>query len=282
LNHRTPADWSSQLYIEHAEVYVPVLEKGLETAPAEAKGISRIFHRYGVSKKGRLLDVSCGIGRHSVELGKLGYRVIGLDPSPFFLARARLLALHEGVSKNVRFVRGNFSSLARILARFDRSFDGMIIMDNSIGVTGKDEDDRRLFADLLGRASSGAVLVVEIFDRDAVAKRYQRYMVERFPHNLVRIWKSLSPPGSRINEAEWTFYRERQARDLKHILTLRVSTRHYSEEELQQLVQAAGWCYLDCFGSLTDLHEFTVDDYRAFLVFRKATRTRLGALRPPS
>ena len=49
----------------------------------------------------------------------------------------------------------------------------MIIMDNSIGVTGRDEDDRQLFVDLRAKASTGALLIVEIFDRDAVAKHYQ-------------------------------------------------------------------------------------------------------------
>lgn len=269
MKSKTEAEWSSQIYIEHADVYEPVLEKGLESAPAEAKGISEIFQRYGASEKKRLLDVSCGIGRHSINLGKLGYRVTGYDPSPYFLARARQLALQEGVSKRVKFVLGDFSNLARVLAKLDRSFNAMIIMDNSIGVTGKDEDDLQLLVDLCEKASAGAFLMIEIFDRDAVAKHYQRYMIERFPHELVRIWKSLSPPGSKIHEAEWTFYREESSKNLKHLLTLRVRARHYSKGELRKLVQAAGWRYIDCFGSLVDLHRFRTGDNRAFLVFKK-------------
>ncbi len=169
----------------------------------------------------------------------------------------------------MKFVRGNFSNLARVLARFDRSFNAILIMDSSIGVTGRDEDDLRLFADLHQKASMGALLMIEIRDREAVAKHFQRYIIERFPHELVRIWKSLSPPSSKIHEAEWTFYREQPTKSLKHLLTLRMRTRHYSNGELRRSVQTAGWHYVDCFGSLVDLHKFTADDHRAFLVFKK-------------
>ena len=38
---------------------------------------------------GDLLDVPCGFGRHSVPLGRAGYRVVGVDRSESLLAEAR-------------------------------------------------------------------------------------------------------------------------------------------------------------------------------------------------
>ena len=37
----------------------------------------------------RLLDVGCGTGRHSIELAKRGYSVIGIDLSHSLLTKAR-------------------------------------------------------------------------------------------------------------------------------------------------------------------------------------------------
>jgi 2-polyprenyl-3-methyl-5-hydroxy-6-metoxy-1,4-benzoquinol methylase len=38
---------------------------------------------------GSLLDLSCGPGRHVVEFAQRGFRVTGVDRSPFLLDRAR-------------------------------------------------------------------------------------------------------------------------------------------------------------------------------------------------
>lgn len=81
-------DWAGKIFVEKASIYQPVLERGLKTAPAEARALSRIFRTYGIAtekKPFRILDVSCGIGRHSVNLAKLGYEVVGYDPSRRFL-----------------------------------------------------------------------------------------------------------------------------------------------------------------------------------------------------
>ncbi|MGI0091257.1 MAG: hypothetical protein ACREBS_06070 [Nitrososphaerales archaeon] len=55
------------LYVKNARIYQPVLEAGLPTAMAEVKGLAAIFQRYGISRSSRMLDASCGIGRHSIN-----------------------------------------------------------------------------------------------------------------------------------------------------------------------------------------------------------------------
>ncbi len=232
--------------------------------------MTRIFRSHGVGVESEILDLACGIGRHSVHLAKAGYRVTGVDLSSTFLRRARRLATEEGVSRSAKFVRGRFSNLSEVLSRPKQGkFNGIIVMDHSIGVTGRDEDDQTLFRDLAGAAKKGAVLIVEIFDRDYGVKHFGSTLVEEFPRNLVRIWKRLSPLGSRVLEAEWSFYRKQSNRSLKHLLTTKVRTRHYSVRELKSLVRKAGWKYLTCYGRLEDTRPFTRNDFQAFLVFKR-------------
>ena len=47
---------------------------------------------------GSVLDLCCGPGRHSVELARRGFRVTGVDRSPFLLAKAHELAATSGAS----------------------------------------------------------------------------------------------------------------------------------------------------------------------------------------
>ena len=45
----------------------------------------------------RILDIGCGTGRHSIELAKRGYKVVGIDLSESMLKRAKEKALEENL-----------------------------------------------------------------------------------------------------------------------------------------------------------------------------------------
>ncbi|MBV6458205.1 MAG: Ubiquinone biosynthesis O-methyltransferase [Fimbriimonadaceae bacterium] len=81
-----------------------------------------------------ILDIGCGVGRHSVELAKRGYVVTGIDLSPGMLAQAQSAA--EGASVEVRWVEGNATN-------FDlgEQFDGVVCLcEGGFGLVGLGED----------------------------------------------------------------------------------------------------------------------------------------------
>ena len=49
-------------------------------------------------KNTRILDIGCGTGRHSIELAKRGYKVVGIDLSESLLERAKEKALKENLT----------------------------------------------------------------------------------------------------------------------------------------------------------------------------------------
>ncbi|AFY55833.1 methylase involved in ubiquinone/menaquinone biosynthesis [Rivularia sp. PCC 7116] len=49
------------------------------------------------NKEAKILDIGCGTGRHSIELAKRGYKVIGIDLSESMLRRAKQKAGEEDV-----------------------------------------------------------------------------------------------------------------------------------------------------------------------------------------
>jgi SAM-dependent methyltransferase len=270
LTRNPGKDWATRVYGTNASIYQPILEAGLRTAPAEVKGMARLFKSNGIADGSNVLDVACGIGRHSVYLAKAGYEVTGVDPSSTFLARAKMLAEEEGVSGHAHFSRGRFPNLLEVLSRSgSKKFAGIVLMDNSVGVTGRDEDDLRLFKDVALVATKGAVLVVEIFDRSWFTKNAGPSLTEEFPDNLVRKWKRTSAPGSPVLEADWAFYRKQANHGLKHLFTTKVRSRHYSAAEFGRLVRKAGWKYSACYGSLERLRRSTENDFRAFLIFTR-------------
>jgi SAM-dependent methyltransferase len=79
--------------------------------------------RAGVS--GRVVDVACGAGRHSLALARLGHRVTGVDSSVEAIERASAAATSRGLP--AAFIVGDMRRF-----RINSPADGLICMGNSI------------------------------------------------------------------------------------------------------------------------------------------------------
>ncbi|HEX4166462.1 MAG TPA: class I SAM-dependent methyltransferase, partial [Bryobacteraceae bacterium] len=97
-----------------------------EMTRIEADFIERAL---GLSVGGRLLDVPCGNGRHSIELASRGYQMIGVDQSEEFLTEAR-----NASPLAIRWVQDDMRSLS-----WDGEFDGAFCWGNSFCYLSWDE-----------------------------------------------------------------------------------------------------------------------------------------------
>ncbi len=97
-----------------------------EMTRTEADFLERTF---GVDAGAQLLDVSCGNGRHAIELAGRGYQMTGLDLSDEFIAEAR-----SAIELPVRWVRGDMRSLSWV-----SEFDGAYCFGNSFGYLTEEE-----------------------------------------------------------------------------------------------------------------------------------------------
>ena len=82
-----------------------------------------------LSKEARLIDVPCGLGRHSIELSRRGYRMTGVDLSEQSIAEARRNADLAGLP--VDWVHGDMVLLDRSCG--GEPFDGALCFGNSFG-----------------------------------------------------------------------------------------------------------------------------------------------------
>jgi 2-polyprenyl-3-methyl-5-hydroxy-6-metoxy-1,4-benzoquinol methylase len=73
------------------------------------------------NRASRILDIGCGTGRHSVELARRGYSVVGVDLSDSMLAKARAKAQASGVS--VEFIQADARHL-----QYRNEFDLVIML----------------------------------------------------------------------------------------------------------------------------------------------------------
>ena len=73
------------------------------------------------NKQARILDVGCGTGRHSIELAKRGYSVLGIDLSYSMLEKARQKANLENL--DIVFLQQDARTL-----KFKQEFDLVIML----------------------------------------------------------------------------------------------------------------------------------------------------------
>jgi len=93
----------------------------------------------------RVLDLACGIGRHSLELRRRGFEVVGVDISPELLAMAEQSAAEAGLE--VTFMQADLRDL-----ELSEEFDLVLSLnDGAVGYFETDEENRRTF-EVIARA----------------------------------------------------------------------------------------------------------------------------------
>jgi SAM-dependent methyltransferase len=256
--------WTESLFERFAELYVSTLEELIPSSIEDADGLENIFNEYDVPGDGLVLDLACGIGRHSTALAQKGYRVIGLDISETLLGRARMLAEERGV--DVEFRRGDMRSVEEHLQDHAGRFDAVINMFTSLSYYDRDTD-LDIIRQLHALTKPGGILVIDIANRDWIIKNFEAKDIQYHEDGGVQIIeRRFDLEDSRAHNT-WSFY-VKEGEDLRHMETFHVDHILYSLHELKQLIRKAGWTYKTCYGEF-DLSHFEMYSRRMIIVSRK-------------
>lgn len=115
---------------------------------------------------GRVLDLGCGIGRHAIELARLGFRVIGLDVSEWALRRADEAAAEAGVELELHRV-----DLLRTAELPVADVDAAVCVQ-AFG-WGTDADQLRMLRAVRRALRPGGLLVLDHSNVSAILRIYQ-------------------------------------------------------------------------------------------------------------
>lgn len=103
--------------------YYKIIINHLVNTDLEVRLLDEIMHKNNAHS---ILDLACGVGRHSIPLSKLGYSVTGIDFSQYQIAKAKEDALHEGAS--AKFLLADANSFS-----FPDRFDAAMCMWTTLG-----------------------------------------------------------------------------------------------------------------------------------------------------
>jgi len=147
----------------------PFLNHPLLTAERTAVEVDFIESQFdlptnGRLQNGRLLDIGCGFGRHSIELGRRGYAVTGLDPSAAMITAAQKRADAANVAVHFQRTHGE-----QFIA--DAPFDAAICLFTSLGQMGPDGDNSGLVQQVHDALNADGLFIIEVPQRETAVSQ---------------------------------------------------------------------------------------------------------------
>jgi SAM-dependent methyltransferase len=207
-------------------------------APAEVDAVLALSR---VRPPAPVLDLACGVGRHSLELARRGFGVTGVDRTRRFLEEASAAAEAEGL--RVEWVEADMREFVRPAA-----FGLALSLFTSFGFFEDPADDLRVARNLRASLHPEGVAVLEMAGKEPLVRRFTpRDWRMLDDGSLVLQERSVVAPWRAIASC-WILVRPDGARR-QDSLTVRL----YSAMELSALLQEAGFGTVEVYGSLAGI-----------------------------
>lgn len=108
------------------------------------------FERQAIAlAEGRVLDIGCGAGRHSLYLQEKGFNVTAIDNSPGAIEVCKLRGLKNAIVKSVAYI-DEFEP---------NSFDTILMLGNNFGLLG-DAENAKLILEKMSRIASSEAQII--------------------------------------------------------------------------------------------------------------------------
>jgi ubiquinone/menaquinone biosynthesis C-methylase UbiE len=199
-----------------------------------------------------VLDIACGVGRHSIELARRGYHVTGLDLSPALLKIAAQRAERAGVQVN--WVRADMREIP-----FTNQFDAAFNIFSSWGYLESESEDEKVLSAVARALKPGGAFLLETQHRDRLIQGFQSNIWHEGIGVLVLEERSFDLLSSRLI-ANWTaLYDDGRRRQW------RMTTRQYTAAELRRMLETVGFVVTQSFGNY-DGSPLTLESARLILV----------------
>jgi len=246
------AQWYREFFDDlYLRVYQP-----LEAPEQVRKEVDFIIKALDMPQGAKILDLCCGQGRHSLELARRGFEVVGVDLSEALLYAARERAESEGL--NVTFLQCDMREID-----FSDEFNAIINMFTSFGYLESEAEDEKVLVKVAQALKSGGKFLLDVVNRDRLVRDFQGREWHAADEGwLVLEERTFDHLSGRI-ETRWVCV----ARDGVRYERLS-SIRLYTASELRTMLERAGLKVMELFGNY-DGSPYSWDSQRLIIVASK-------------
>jgi len=212
----------------------PYLHHPLLTPERTAEEIDFILSVIDITPNGWILDIGCGPGRHSIELARRGFNVLGIDPSGVMIASARERATGDSIKPEFLQMRGE--DFQRV-----NEFEAAICLFTTLGQVNDHEDNHKLLHNAAQALRPAGYFIVEIPQREWVISNLKKS--ERFGEGetYTEVERSYDEKLNLVTEV----FNQVSIKD-QRIYLLRY--RLFSQIEIKTILGNAGFIDFDFYG----------------------------------
>jgi len=234
-------DWTKDLFEDSPELFLSMLEERVAAAAGEVGTLLKCLSEQGFKPK-RVLDLNCGIGRHSVELARRGFDVVAMDLSPLYVKIAGERAKSAGLAKKVRFRVADMRRIGQEL-REEALFDAVVNLFTSFGFYDERTNDDVL-RQCLGIVKAGGLFVLEIMNRDWIVRNFEATGFSCHMLNgkqlIVLEERDFDAASSRMRST-WTYLHQQNDDTFVRKKKVTIDHRLWSLHELIEMFSRTGW-----------------------------------------
>lgn len=191
-----------------------------------------------------ILDVGCGVGRHSLELARRGYLPFGIDISSGFIEVAQQIAHVENLKAQFQVAD------ARNLALVDEFEVAICLCEGAFGLAGNEEDHRRILAGIYRALKPGGRFVLNALNALNIARNVTPQSVFDAYTATEMHKETITSPQGESKEVE-------------------MYTTAFTYRELKLLLEEAGFIVeagYGCHAGKFEARPLTVNDYEIMMV----------------
>jgi len=158
-----------------------LLDENHTWARHASKEVDFIIEKCNLKEGMSVLDVGCGNGRHSIELAKRGFNVVGVDYSDTLVNKAKIKSTSIGL--DIEFVLDDCRYL-----KFDKKFDVILCLYDVIGSYVDDADNNKIINNIKLNLNEGGYAIISVMNFDLTESKAIKYFdMQNDPDKLLEL-----------------------------------------------------------------------------------------------
>lgn len=199
--------------------------------------VNFLINEASIPQHSKILDLCCGIGRHSMRLAELGYKVVGLDISSDFLKNAVEKSSRKGLS--IEWINEDMRDIP-----FENKFDLVFVMFGAWGFFDEDHENYAVFTAVNKALKMNGHFILDFLNRDWIMRHFQpAYWVERETGYYLEKRQFDNLKG-RLNTENIFVKRDGQ------LLKWETSIRAFTLQEIIKSLESEGFSVCNVYGDL--------------------------------
>jgi len=204
----------------------------MERAPKE---IDKIESLVDLDLDMKILDLCCGVGRHSIELAKRGYDVTGVDLTEHYLEKGKKKA--EETELDIEFVKEDMREFKR-----QEGFDVVLNLFTSFGFFEDEDENMRVLENVYDSLRPNGKFILDVMGKEILARIYEEKDWSKADDGFTLEKRSV--------DKDWSWMETRRIIiDEQGKKEYNVSHWIYSAKELKDMLKQVGFTSIDVYGN---------------------------------